>query len=101
MGKCRFTLPEGFRIQIRHFDHMNDPMGEERKFTEYKKPGNVPVDNIVPRSTKATIIDEQGNVMAEATAYCSNRDTFNRKIGRHIATGRALKQFAYRRAMGI
>jgi hypothetical protein len=42
--------------------------------------------------TKVFIEDENGDVQASGTAFCSMADNFCRKIGRKIATGRALKR---------
>jgi hypothetical protein len=41
---------------------------------------------------KAIIEDDDGYVQAVGVALCSMADNFNRKVGRAIATERALKQ---------
>ncbi len=50
-------------------------------------------DNILPNGGKtiAYMIDTQGNTL-EASANCSIKDTYNKKLGRIIATGRLLKK---------
>ena len=49
-------------------------------------------DNILPNGGKtiAYIIDSEGNTI-EGTSNCSIRDTYNKKLGRIIATGRLFK----------
>lgn len=44
--------------------------------------------------TVATIRDTYNNVTATAEAWCSRRDVPNRKLGREIAIGRAIRKLA-------
>lgn len=43
-------------------------------------------------ATEATIVNHKGEFLASAVASCSDKDAFNKKIGRDIAIGRAYKQ---------
>jgi len=45
--------------------------------------------------THAGILDPEGVVVAEGIARCSGKDSFNRRIGRDIALGRALKRMRF------
>jgi hypothetical protein len=42
--------------------------------------------------TTAHIIDSNGDVVSIGKSICSKKDAFNRKMGRTIALGRAIKQ---------
>lgn len=46
--------------------------------------------------TLARLVDDDGNVVAEGRAACSQEDNPSRKIGRHIAVGRALASVGVR-----
>lgn len=42
--------------------------------------------------TEAVVVDKDGTIKATGLAICSERDSYNKKIGRDIAIGRALKK---------
>ncbi len=42
-------------------------------------------------------VDDSGNVVAEGSADCSLNDNYNKKIGIHIARGRAQKMMGIRK----
>ena len=48
---------------------------------------------ILPKggTTVAFITDNDGNILHEAYAVCSVKDTYNKRLGRIISTGRLLK----------
>lgn len=43
--------------------------------------------------TIAKLIDHQGEVVSIGYAQCRSTDVPNRRVGRHVAVGRALKNF--------
>ena len=43
-------------------------------------------------STEVNIYDQQNELVTGYTAFCCPKDQYNRKIGKNIALGRALKQ---------
>lgn len=45
------------------------------------------------RITVATLLDLEGRMVAKACSVCHENDNDNRKIGRAIAVGRALKEY--------
>ena len=47
----------------------------------------------VKRVTIAALFDAKGRRVTEATSFCHEGDNDNRKIGRAIAVGRALKSY--------
>ena len=46
--------------------------------------------------TLATVRDPDGEIVARASAYCNLTDQFNKKLGRIISLGRALKDLEQR-----
>ena len=44
--------------------------------------------------TIARLLDKDNNLLATGESECSDKDTPNKKIGRAIAVGRALKSYA-------
>jgi hypothetical protein len=51
-------------------------------------------EEIIPRGgkTEVDIVNEKNEVIAKGEALCCDRDNFNRRLGREIATARAIKQ---------
>lgn len=47
----------------------------------------------VKRITIATLVSPEGAKLAQACSICHENDNDNRKIGRAIAVGRALKEY--------
>lgn len=43
-------------------------------------------------TTIATILDSEGNEVAQGVAQCSLRDVFSRRLGRMISLGKAIKE---------
>lgn len=83
---CRYAeskLPEGFTV---HVDYI----------TRCRKPFN---ESAPKWLTLAKLIDRDGKVVARGMSKCGPKDNPNRKIGRAIAIGRALKQYHERRIM--
>lgn len=70
-------VPEGLKVRY------------VRGWTNYS-----PKSRMLPntsRYTSAIVIDENDAVVAEGHAVCCPRDHFNKRLGREIALGRALK----------
>lgn len=90
MRTKRFTKPEGYFIEITHIRAVNTENGIEYWERESIDPGW----EILPSRgmTLAEIYDPMGNLVAEATAVCSRKDNYSKRIGKDIAVGRALKE---------
>ena len=69
------VVPDGYTVKYYHSRHV----GADGRPTP--KGGR----------TQAIISDSSDNVVCSGYAFCSDKDSFNRKIGRNIALGRALK----------
>lgn len=61
----------------------------------YLRQGDVKgIPESIKRVTIAQLFDKQsGRKVAEATSFCGPQDNDNRKVGRAIAVGRALKGY--------
>ena len=85
---CRYSersIPEGFRIRVQYVTRLRKNSRAANKWL-----------------TIARLLDKTTNqCVSRAIAVCSEKDNPNRKIGRAIAVGRALKQYAYRDALGL
>jgi hypothetical protein len=83
------TLPEGCKVHITHFRRY-----EETPFYMTRFDASFEGFKVLPTggATEALILDEENNPLAIGLADCSPRDAFNKKIGRDIAVGRAVKQ---------
>jgi hypothetical protein len=70
------VLPEGFTVEFQHQRY-------------YDQSGQIQAKGGV---TLASIFDSDGVIVAQALAACSPHDNFNKRIGRDISLGRALKK---------
>lgn len=90
-------IPNGYEVDIFHYRHAPGPGGGLTLVT--KQEASVLGREINPRGglTIAQIVREDHEgwrvVICDGEAYCSENDNYNRKIGREIAVGRALKVF--------
>lgn len=74
---------QGLEVDILHMRRYSTP----EKFDEYPTllaKGGVTVANILSL--------EDGELVVQGKAYCSEQENYNRKIGGHIALGRAIKE---------
>ena len=87
---CRFTLPEGFELEVTHFRQYQIPETGTPYLSDI--PLN-PDDELCPHGglCLVDVFDKDKNWITCADALCSQKDNYNKKIGRLIATGRALK----------
>ncbi len=74
-----YNLSSDLHIQLQHL-HKGNSTKKQRSGASYK--------------TLVNIVDRKNHILATATATCSREDLPNRKRGRDIAIGRALKQLA-------
>lgn len=88
----RPQLPEGYSVRYRH--------------SRMTAAGAMipPGDMLLAPSpkggeTEAKVFDRDGSLAAMGVATCHERDSFNRRIGRDIALGRALKRLAEKQLM--
>jgi len=89
MRKFKYTesqVPPSLTVHVYH---------EREPWLHFDKEGGSRPCSIYNGCTVARLIDVQtGDVKSEGVAYCNlNRDNPNRKIGRAIAVGRALKNY--------
>jgi hypothetical protein len=86
-------IPKGVRLEITHF----------RKVTnnghEYSTDLLLKDDELLPRggATLAEAFDRHNNPIASAWANCSQKDNYNKKLGKTIAVGRLLKELNSKR----
>jgi len=86
------VVPKGAKVEVLHYRKWQDP---DYGFTYFS---DIPLskdDVLLPRGGKTeAIIYKKKNkrVLAHTLARCSERDNYNKKLGRMIAVGRALKQ---------
>lgn len=89
-------LPKGARFFVTHYRRFVRDDGTV--FPDYmtKWDSQFVEDGLVPLATggvtEAILVDENGKDLCSAMAVCNTKDHFNKRIGRDIATGRALKQ---------
>ena len=74
------NIPEGFRLKVRYYTRLRNHRG--------KYP---PCD--AKWFTIAKLYDKNDLLCGHGQSSCSERDTPNRKVGRAIAVGRAVKQY--------
>lgn len=79
-------LPEGYTVKFRH---------TRNKHGQTINPGS---GTISPRggTTHAFVYDAERNLVATGYADCNEKDNYNKKIGRDISLGRALKELGPR-----
>lgn len=87
------VIPEDHKVFITHFRRFSNTPFYMTKFDASTEDPEL-VGQLLPNggATEAAIIDPDGNLVSVGFSACSRRDPFNRKIGRDIATGRALKR---------
>ena len=82
-------VPLDYVLQVRNLHQSNDPTGEIRRLATGHPNGKVP-----PYVCQAIIFDRtSGRIEAVGVSVCSPKDVPNKKVGRFIATGRAVKEF--------
>lgn len=90
------ALADGKRIYVAHFRRFKTPEGKILKGLMSKWEALEEDPNLVPLPTGggtfAVIYDEWHNELSRAEATCSKKDHYNKKIGRNIAIGRAMKK---------
>ena len=102
----RREIPEGLHARVDHLrlstadpiDILNTFWPEKRKRRILKYAVGVRHlkangETVSPRGgvTRVLLCDREGQPHAEGLAVCSTTDNYSKKIGRDIATGRALK----------
>jgi hypothetical protein len=85
------TVPKGVKISVKHFRSWQDPASGflyNSDFPDGRK------DILQPRggATLADAFNSDGDWIASAEAYCSQKDNYNKRLGRQIAVGRLLKR---------
>lgn len=65
------SLPEGYQARFNHIRIDDSPRGG---------------------ATFCSVLDADDHVVARGSAFCNAKDNFNKRIGRDIALGRALKK---------
>ena len=89
------TIPEGLTPRFQHKDlpARRPVVPGPRKFDEYRTKSVETIYRYVLRGTVCQLLDENGEVIAVGEARCCPKDQFNRRLGRTISLGRALKQY--------
>lgn len=82
-------VPDGCKLELHHFRLWEKATGETYL-------ADLPDDDsdVLNQSGGVALVDvydEQGNWLTCGQAVCSRLDNYNKKLGRYIATGRALK----------
>lgn len=88
----RPQVPEGHRVTYRHRRVAKDGQyieGSDRLFAPAAKGGE----------TEARVFGPDDSLVAIGVATCHERDNFNRRIGRDVALGRALKRLEQKQLM--
>lgn len=87
------SLPDGYKAYVTHFRRFRGRMEFLTRFDAMNEGIEEPP---MPSggATEATIVDPEGNIVAADYALCSYRDNYNKKLGRNIAIGRALKNMS-------
>ena len=85
----KWPAPEGATIKVKHLRRSLE--GPEPMMTthELKESGLTPH----PQGGRTEVVVELDGKTSLGVAECSERDNYNRAVGRYIATGRALKLF--------
>lgn len=84
------NIPDDLKVHIRHL-HKGNSTDEERTRT-YDYSDSEVIFMVHPYITQARLL-KKDEVVSRAEAACGQFDSPNRKIGRQIAIGRALKQY--------
>lgn len=83
-------LDEGQKVNVSHLRAVKDGL----LMTSYYWHKHELEPNPRGGLTIVHILDKDGNMLARGTARCSELDQYNKKIGRSIALGRALKKMS-------
>lgn len=77
------------RIIVHHYRRLTD--GSYWSQFDLRQRGLM--DRLDPRGgeTLVQVYDDDGQWLASGSAHCSDLDNYNKKLGRLIATGRAMK----------
>lgn len=73
------NIPEKFKLRVHHL-HCGNSTHSDRLGHEY-----VTIAQLFDRET--------GELITEGKSFCSKRDVPNKKVGRMVAVGRALKEY--------
>lgn len=89
------VVPDGLTVKFWHERFPSYYGIEERTILTPFFPKELREQKITPHAkggqTVARLYDVEGNLVAEGVATCHENDNYNRRIGRDIALGRALK----------
>ena len=92
------NLPEETRIWIKHYRYvlnLDKSYNDILKLLPAKKIKELELQpHLRGGKTEAIVILPDGNKV-KGEAICSMKDSFNRKIGRDVAVGRALKKLLF------
>jgi hypothetical protein len=89
-------VPEGLAVRFTHRRFVPEAVGAlvraDKLLTarEYRELGLTPA--VKGGLTECELLDDADTVVAHGSALCSDHDNYNRRIGRDIALGRALKR---------
>ena len=90
----RLQIPEGFEVRISHTRRATN--GDIYAPAELLRKIGM---TISPRGGRTVAhLVKNGEIVVSGVAKCGPRDNFNRRIGRDIAIGRALKELEARSA---
>lgn len=94
----RPQLPEGYTVKYRH--RRMTARGDMYSLGSYER-GLGEFLSVSPKGgeTEAKVYGPDDAVVAIGVATCHERDNFNRRIGRDIALGRALKRLEQKQLM--
>ena len=89
--KTKKELPEGYRMYITHYRRFPETETYMTRFDASTEGFEQPLHT--GGATEASIVNEEGEIVAMGLSLCSERENFNKKIGRDIAKGRAFKSW--------
>ena len=91
----RPAVPDGLTVRYEHHRRGRTPSGLTFTVSPTDRRHLSPEDTILPTGgvTVAHLVDDAGNEIITAYAQCHDRDNYNRRIGRDIARGRAIKHY--------
>ncbi len=98
--KCiEANINEDHTLSVRYFHRHNSSRSQRRRCYHVrtgKGKGTKPREITSAYVTVATVRDGNHQVVGTGESVCSERDTPNRALGRHIAVGRALAEVSGR-----
>lgn len=86
MNKTKYYYSEA--VHLRLLPVYTDAEGNPLFIDETRKP----VIKTVPRVTVASVLEPETNVLSFGVAVCSDKDMFNKEIGRGLALDRAMNK---------